>query len=105
MHVDWEITAMAGDNRTEALRVQQEIESELRRGGVDPAKLDEALFGPLPTGPQADSGGLAGIGFDAMAFLAVLRELPDDAGTSAFLTSLSRDQAITLRGSRRDTHG
>ena len=94
---------MGDDERNELQRVQREIDSELRRVGVDMYEVHVGLSGPLSIGSQAASGGISGIGFDAMALLALLRELPSGAGTSVFMDRVKRDETIMLRGTRHTT--
>ena len=78
------------DDAAEVERTIAEIDRESERVGVDWTRVAEALLAARPELgadlPEAPDD--AAIGLDALTLLPILRDLPDGAGTDAFLRAL-----------------
>ncbi|HEX4469576.1 MAG TPA: hypothetical protein VH080_08575 [Gemmatimonadaceae bacterium] len=74
------------------------VDAELRRVGV---QLDELLNWQAHVDPR-NAGGCVAVGFSVDVALPILRALPDQAGTSAFLAAI-RDHLVEFNGRRLES--
>ena len=81
---------LSRDDAADVERAIAAIDRESERVGVDWTRVAEALLAARPElgADLPESPGEDAIGLDAMMLLPILRELPDGAGTDAFLRAL-----------------
>jgi hypothetical protein len=81
-------------------RTKAALDAEFRRVGVSWEALLELLLGPS----DFSSGGLRAVGVDADLALPLLRGLPKEAGTAAFVATFRMENFNAFSGRARDRH-